>query len=168
MVVEDVAANGIGDRSLRELAAAVGSSHRMLLYHFGSREGLLEAIVQEVERRQREVLQELLAETRDPSELVRRLWARVSSPELRPFVRLFFESLAHPTADGAGDRTAPWLEVAEPLVDELGVPFDAAEVRLGVAVTRGLLVDVLSTGDVEGATQALERFVAMWEASRRP
>ena len=32
---------GIADLSLRELAAAIGTSHRMLLYHFGSREGLL-------------------------------------------------------------------------------------------------------------------------------
>jgi AcrR family transcriptional regulator len=31
---------GIADLSLRELAAAIGTSHRMLLYHFGSREGL--------------------------------------------------------------------------------------------------------------------------------
>ena len=28
--------HGIGDISLRELAAALGTSHRMLIYHFGS------------------------------------------------------------------------------------------------------------------------------------
>ena len=45
-VVEEFAARGIGDRSLRDVAAAVGTSHRMLLHHFGSREGLLLAIVE--------------------------------------------------------------------------------------------------------------------------
>ena len=37
-VVEEFAARGIGDRSLRDMAEAVGTSHRMLLHHFGSRE----------------------------------------------------------------------------------------------------------------------------------
>ncbi|MGZ5365628.1 MAG: helix-turn-helix domain-containing protein, partial [Mycobacterium sp.] len=49
-VVEEFAARGIGDRSLRDVAAAVGTSHRMLLHHFGSRNELLLAIVGEVER----------------------------------------------------------------------------------------------------------------------
>ena len=51
-LIEEFAAGGIGDRSLREVAAAVGTSHRMLLHHFGSREDLLVAIVEGVERRQ--------------------------------------------------------------------------------------------------------------------
>jgi len=36
--------DGITDQSLREMAAAIGTSHRMLLYHFKSREGLLIAV----------------------------------------------------------------------------------------------------------------------------
>ena len=44
-ILVDVATNGLGERSLRDIATAVGSSHRMLLYHFGSRAGLVEAIV---------------------------------------------------------------------------------------------------------------------------
>ena len=51
-LIEEFATGGIGDRSLREVAAAVGTSHRMLLHHFGSRDDLLVAIVEEVERRQ--------------------------------------------------------------------------------------------------------------------
>jgi AcrR family transcriptional regulator len=47
--VDHAMRDGIADLSLRELAAAIGTSHRMLLYHFGSREGLLIAVVQAVE-----------------------------------------------------------------------------------------------------------------------
>src|SRR5690606_21167739 len=54
--VEYVATHGIGERSLRQIAAALGTSHRMLIYHFGSKEGLLVEVVREVERRQRELL----------------------------------------------------------------------------------------------------------------
>ena len=46
-------AAGIGDRSLRDIAAAVGTSHRMLIHHFGSREGLLTEVVRTVEANQR-------------------------------------------------------------------------------------------------------------------
>ncbi len=168
-VVDDVARRGIGDRSLRELAAAVGTSHRMLLYHFGSREGLVAAIVARVEHDQREVLRALVVETRDPSELVRRLWRQVSAPELRPFVRLFFEAAAFPaspTPGGEDELTAPWLTVAAEVAATAGIAVDAAELRLGVAVTRGLLVDLLASDDLEGTTASLERFIAMWEQVR--
>ena len=42
-VMAEVVAGGITDRSLREIATAVGSSHRMLLYHFGTRAELVQA-----------------------------------------------------------------------------------------------------------------------------
>src|SRR3954465_12839216 len=93
-VLTEVAANGLTDRSMRELATAVGSSHRMLLYHFGSRDGLVAAIVDAGGAAQRETPRGLAPAAHPPADLVRRLWAQVSSPELRPFVRLFFETLA--------------------------------------------------------------------------
>ncbi len=181
-MIAEVAANGLADRSLRELAAAVGTSHRMLLYHFGSREGLTAAVVEATEAAQRELLRELAAEVDGPAELIRALWTRVSSPELRPFVRLFFESLAappnwareHPRI-GAQERpvrrgdtdvlTSPWIDDSLVAAAELGIATDPAEIRLGIAVVRGLLIDVLATGDVEAATAALERYIAMWEGS---
>src|SRR4051812_9806379 len=52
-VVADMQASGIGDRSLRDIGAAVGTSHRMLIHHFRSREGLLTEIVRRVEAEQR-------------------------------------------------------------------------------------------------------------------
>ena len=47
------------------VAGAVGTSHRMLLHHFGSREDLLLAVVEEVERRQMGLLSTLPT---DPAE----------------------------------------------------------------------------------------------------
>src|ERR1043165_1923666 len=87
-VVQEVGTGGIGDRSLRDVAAAVGTSHRMLLHHFGSRNELLVAIVGEVERRQRSMMSELPT---DPADAIAAMWANLRRPELRPFERLFFE-----------------------------------------------------------------------------
>lgn len=163
-VVAEVAANGLADRSLRELAEAVGSSHRMLLYHFGDRSGLVAAIVETVESSQREVLRELATEVDDPVALVRALWARVSAPELRPFVRLFFECVA---VTGGKGLTDPWLDVAADVSTRLGMEVDLDELRLGVAVTRGLLIDVLASDDAVPATRALDRFLEMWQPGQR-
>ena len=166
-IVAEVATNGLADRSMRELAAGVGSSHRMLLYHFGSRDGLVAAIVAATEAAQRDALRELATGTDSPADLVRGLWARVSAPELRPFVRLFFETLATQarTPGAATDPTADWLDT----VHDLGPVADGSDdtdTRLGIAVVRGLLVDVLATGDVDAATAALERYLELAEPRR--
>ncbi len=166
-IVAEVGANGLADRSLRDVAEAIGSSHRMLNYHFGSRAGLVAAIVETVEATQRDLLAELSAEIDDPIELARALWHRTSAPELRPFVRLFFECVALTGGEGLTD---PWLALSAEVSDRLDAPTDEAELRLGVAVTRGLLIDVLAHKDAERATRAFERYLEMWRTSqeRRP
>src|SRR5829696_1970820 len=164
-VVDDVAQHGIGDRSLRQLAEAVGSSHRMLLYHFGSRPGLVAAIVDEVESRQRASLAQAVAEAPPdmvPEDLVLALWRQVSSEELRPFVRLFFEALSVVGRDADDHLTASWLEQVDDLGAVLRAPADAVDLRLGVAVVRGLLVDVVATGDDGPATESLLRYLELW------
>lgn len=158
-IMEDVGSKGLADRSLRDLATAVGSSHRMLIFHFGSRAGLVSAVVQAVESAQRDLLEELANHASGPSELVLLLWERVSSPDLRPFVRLFFECVA--IAEGE-DLTDSWIAVAETVAAKLDVTVDETELRLGVAVTRGLLIDVLASGDAVPATKSIERFVEIW------
>jgi AcrR family transcriptional regulator len=164
-ILAEVAAGGLADRSMRELAAGAGTSHRMLLYHFGSREGLVAAIVAATEAAQRDTLRALAADADSPAALVRRLWAQVSSPELRPFVRLFFETLATQarTPGRATDPTEEWLDAVQSL-GPVADGYDDTDTRLGIAVMRGLLVDVLATGDVTAATAALERYLALAEA----
>lgn len=165
-VIDDVARQGLSDRSLRELARATGTSHRMLLYHFGSREGLVTEIVAAVEASQRTMLRELATTVDGPAELIRALWRRVSAEQLRPFLRLFFESLVYTSRGQAGDRiTAPWLTDSEAVAAQLGVAYDEVDIRLGIAVVRGLLIDVLATGETAAATASLERFLERYTPS---
>lgn len=158
-IVVEVAANGLADRSLRDIAEAIGSSHRMLHYHFGSRAGLVAALVDATESAQRDLLVEIGAEVSDPAELVMAIWHRVSSAELRPFVRLFFECVALTGGEGLTD---PWVDVATEVADSIGVVTNEDDLRLGVAATRGLLIDVLANDDATAATRSIERFVEMW------
>jgi len=89
-----VAAHGLSDLSLRELAAGIGTSHRMLIYHFGNREGLLAAIVATIEAQQRTALELLAVDASSPREVITAQWAQLSDPALAPYVMLFFEVLA--------------------------------------------------------------------------
>lgn len=163
--------HSLGDRSLRELAAGVGTSHRMLIYHFGSREGLVAAVVGAVEERQRDGMAQMASATGSPPELMRAIWGGVTDEGQRPFVRLFFEVLAHalqgrPGTEGfAAQLTAPWLERGVEVAETMGERPSVVDLQLGVAVVRGLLIDVLTTDDLEAATAAFERYVQLWEAS---
>jgi AcrR family transcriptional regulator len=164
-----VAQHGIGDISLRGLAAALGTSHRMLIYHFGSREGLLIEVIRTVEEQQRAALFEMLSDTEaPPAETMRTMWARVADPALWPNERLFFEVYvqalqgsphAVPLLDGIVDL---WVEPLTRIAVEQGRPEAEAraEARLGVAVVRGLLLDLLATQDRAAVDAAMERYIA--------
>ncbi len=171
-LVGHVAENGMSDASLRELALAVGTSHRMLLYHFGSREGMVAAVVATVEASQRQVLQDLAENATTPEQLVADQWRVLCDPAVAPFVRLFFEVVAQamferPGTEGFLDSlTEPWLQAGTDAATRLDIEVDPDEIRLGVAVVRGLLLEAVTSGDVDASTRSLERFLAMWGASR--
>jgi AcrR family transcriptional regulator len=157
-IVEEVAIRGIGDRSLRDVAAAVGTSHRMLLHHFGSRDELMLAVVDQVERRQMMLMREL---PDDPAEAIAAMWAGLRRPELRPFERLFFECYARgaqgeqPFARMLPGAVDAWLE------NDAARAVDPATMRLGLAVARGLLLDLVATDDREGVDAAAAAFVEL-------
>ncbi|ORW43039.1 TetR family transcriptional regulator [Mycobacterium paraense] len=159
---DEFAANGIGNRSLRDVADAVGTSHRMLLHHFGSREDLLIAIVEEAERRQMALVPGLPP---DPADGFAAMWADLRRPELRRLERLFFECYSR-AAQGEKPftRMVPgavdgWLREVESAA--AGVPYDGAMARLGLAVTRGLLLDLVATEDEAGVDAAAAAFVEL-------
>jgi len=168
-----VAQHGVGDLSLRGLAAALGTSHRMLIYHFGSREGLLIEVIRAVEAQQRAALEQLLAdEESTPEETMRRMWKRLADPSLWPNERLFFEIYGQALQGRPGTTELldgivdAWLEPSAEGLIAFGVPREEAlaQARLGVAVSRGLLLDLLATRDRTAVDAAMEGYIALLEA----
>jgi AcrR family transcriptional regulator len=169
-VVEHFVADGLGDRSLRQIAASIGSSHRMLIYHFGSKSGLLVEVVRAVEARTRSQFAAVGAET--ASEVIRRMWEYVADPAQGDFERLFFALYGRALQGDEqvrpllGESIESWLEANETLAAAQGIPPGVARThaRLGLAVVRGLLLDLLATGDRDGVDAALELFAAGYES----
>ncbi|MDA0179260.1 TetR/AcrR family transcriptional regulator [Solirubrobacter phytolaccae] len=169
--IDHIAERGVSDLSLRELAAAIGSSHRMLNHHFGGREGLLVAVVHEVEARQRALLDDVMPDPQaSPGDAMRAWWRHISDPSLWPNERLFFELYGQALQgrpgtvallDGIVDS---WLEPAATLLTQLGLEDGEAAARLGIAVTRGLLLDLIATRDRARVDAAMEVHIAAMEA----
>jgi AcrR family transcriptional regulator len=166
-VIEHFVADGLADQSLRSIADAVGTSHRMLLYHFGSKDGLLLEVVREVEARTEALFEAIGAASGDRvDEIIRRMWAYVADPSVAGFERLFFALYGRALqGDEAAlplltDDIEHWLRANAALPALAGVPAGVARAhaRLGLAVTRGLLLDLLATGDRAGVDAALEVF----------
>src|ERR1700748_1757460 len=116
--IDYVAQHGLSDVSLRTLATALGTSHRMLIHHFGSKERLWVEIVRTVEARQRELLADILPDPEQPiAEAMRAWWKHISDPALWPNERLFFEIYGQ-----ALQGRAHTTEVLDGIVDSWGEP----------------------------------------------
>jgi AcrR family transcriptional regulator len=162
------AQHGVGDTSLRALAEAIGTSHRMLIYHFGSREGLLAAVVDTVEAGARQTLAEMVEAARsdpDPTAAGLRYW-RLVTDEALIYGPLFFELSSHamlglPHAADLRERlVTTWLDALEEMWRARGVPRRQAreQGRLDLAVARGLLHDLLLTGERRQVDAVMKRY----------
>jgi AcrR family transcriptional regulator len=158
-------AHGLPDR-LGPLTAATGTSARMLLYHFGTRDALLRAVLVRARRRQLDTFGELLRarpDERYPATLAR-AWTSITGPRGRPYLRMFGQ-----LRDNAEQRlwpdfrrtaTTDWLGPLEDGLRTLGRPELAT---LVLAVLRGLLLDLDATGDTARTDRAFADFLSMLE-----
>jgi AcrR family transcriptional regulator len=169
--VDHVAAHGIADLSLRRLGAAIGVSHRMLIHYFGSKEQLLAEIVRESERRQRDLLTRLRLEPGlSPVDVARLLWRQLTDPATAGQERLFFEINVDALRGGPEavrvleGLMTEWLEplVAAETAGGAGPAAARRRARLGLATVRGLLLDLLTTGDRADVDAAMEEFLRLY------
>lgn len=158
-LLEKVAAyvleRGLSDLSLRPLAGAVGVSPRLLLYHFGSKEGLVTEVLTELFAQQAHFFTAAPPGT-PGTERLDALWTLLTGPTLRPFMRSLFEvelramdGNAH-YAQFAAQALQGWLEVAAAQLAP-GAPPGVS--RMLLSSLTGLLVIRFSTGDEAGTDE---------------
>jgi AcrR family transcriptional regulator len=154
--------HGVADMSLRPLAGAVGSSPRVLLFLFGSKAGLVQALLTRARRDELALLERARAAgagERDPAGIAAQLWEWLAAEEHRGLLNLWVEGYARSLIDADG---GPWAGFARATVADwlelLGeVTGDPIERTLILAVLRGALLDLLATGDLERVSAAVER-----------
>lgn len=164
--------HGLADLSLRPLAAAIGSSPRVLLYLFGSKDGLVRALLARARADELAMLQRLRDDNpgADLPEALSRIWGWVADPAHRDLLTLWLEGYARSLTDPSG----PWAGFAEQTVsDWLAVlkefqPRAERTSRRGadrctaaLAILRGALLDLLATGDADRVGGAMRQQVRL-------
>jgi AcrR family transcriptional regulator len=159
--------HGVTELSLRPLAKAVGSSPRVLLYYFGSKEQLLVEAIRRLRDRQRAGFGEMRkARYDEPADLCRAVWKQMSSAESESLFRLSLETyvlaLRHPKlfGDFLSSSAEDWLDfLSEPRVRNGASKREArAFATLVIAGFRGFMLDFCASHD----RARVDRAVEMW------
>ena len=157
--------HGLADLSLRPLAAKIGSSARLLVFHFGSKEGLVADILNEVQARMQVSFAEVMAApAADPRIApMKRFWLWATNRRNLPYLRLMYEAhfiaLQNPRAYShyLEQSSLNWTEIIRARLPA-GLRNEETATLCG-AVFDGLLIDLLGTGDLRRTTRALDRFI---------
>ncbi len=151
--------------SLRPLATEIGSSPRVLLFLFGSKDGLVRALLARARADEMAHVQRVRLETGvDLTRVGLEVWHWLTADEHRGLLTLWTESYARSLIEPDG----PWAGFASSTVDdwltlladtqapgERDTPAGETRRTLVLAILRGALLDLLATGDVTRTTRAV-------------
>ena len=167
-IVTYIAANGVAELSLRPLAKAVGSSPRVLLYYFGSKENLIAEAIRRMRERQRETFAKMRqTQYERPSDACRAVWHQMSSPDSEAAFRLSLEMFAMALRDVKRfsefltSSVEDWLQfLSEPLT-RAGVSVVEARAFATVVVAgfRGFMLDYCASHDRKRVDRAVELWI---------
>jgi AcrR family transcriptional regulator len=169
-VVDFTVEHGFSDLSWRPIAAALGVAPTTLVHRFGTKGQMLVAILGRLRERIVVDMRDVLGEHPDLATAVRTTWARTSDPQRGAEFRLFFavygralqapqqfaEFLEHVVADWMGALCEAQGPDTDPVVA-------TRKATLIIATIRGLLLDLLATGDGPRVHDAAESFIATLE-----
>jgi AcrR family transcriptional regulator len=158
--------HGFSGLSLRTLGEGIGSSARMLIHHFGSKEALLALIVERFEAQFLKTTDQLLTDGSSPLHMLRTLWATFTHPAQQAALRSIFElwgyALMHPAGlEGLKDSfVTAWVTRFTRAFKTSGVAPERAQVLadLTVSTVLGLLLQHLTVPQAPRSQAAFEQF----------
>ena len=156
--------HGVAGLSLRPLADEIGTSARLLVYHFGSKDALIAAVMEELQARIQKSFVRLASDsaTKKATGLMPAFWAWMIHPTNIRYIRLLFEAqilaAQNPTAyeHHLKGSSAGWLDLIEASLPASNEKRMIA--TLCAAVVDGLLFEYLATRDKKRTTEALDYF----------
>lgn len=115
-MADHVLVHGLNTASLRPLARAAGTSDRMLIYHFGSKDRLIADLLQHLASRFAARLDAALpaGETHEPAELLAKIVHQLRTVEMRPYLRVWLEIAAE-----ASRGTPAYVETGGAIIERL-------------------------------------------------
>lgn len=164
-----VLANGLVGLSLRPLAAALGTSDRMLIYHFGSKERLVSEVLGRAQQRLALSVTPGEAQVRSLADLVDYLWTALKAPVATQVTRLYLETCVLAVQDPQRYHDAParlrgpWRSPLHGGLVAFGIPPQQAEplADLILDTLDGLALDRLTATDPTRVDAAASAFGAL-------
>ena len=147
----------------------------MLIHHFESKEGLIAAVMEQVRARFQSLFEQMKAGQgdADPAEVILAFWKLTTGRKDRPYLRLLFEvqilALQNPVRYKRYlmETSTSWMELIQRALP--AGKRSAVMATLSTAVIDGLLLEYLSTGDLDRTSRAVELFLSLLgHQSRRP
>ena len=165
--VDHAADQVFSELSWRSVAAALGVSTTTLVHHFGTKEQMLEAILGRLRERLVVASGDLAGEHADLATTARAYWTWSADERRWPTFRLFFavygRALQSPDAY-AGFLSQVGADWTAALRDAQGSDVDpdvaTRRATVVIATLRGLLLDLLASGDRARVDAAAEEFLA--------
>lgn len=163
--------HGLTGVSLRPMAARLGTSARILMFHFKSKEGLMTEVMEELHARLQASFLKLSesADRRVPP--LKRFWLWARDRKNFPYLRLLYESQIVAARNGKQygrhlkKASTDWQRlVFQRLSESVRSPELAT---LCIAVFDGLFLELIVTGDRLRLTRAMDHFIAIARRSRR-
>jgi len=170
--------HGLGEASLRPLAAAAGTNARMLVYHFRSKENLMVELVEELRLWHREAFRRWLDDHSGTAtqDLLTYLWNWASSRKMEGLHRVVFQCASagwqQPSVLGSPVRRlyGDWEQMLEAslVLRDVGAQDSKALAAAAIGAVRGLLLDYLATGDRTRANAGAHELAKWWKERLKP
>jgi AcrR family transcriptional regulator len=161
--------HGLADLSLRPLATAIGSSPRVLLFLFGSKDGLIRALLARARVDELDLLRKIDQRYDEPPGLTvvaRELWTWLAAKERRPLMKFWVEAYGRslvapdgPWVDYGRSTVDDWLELLKASQPDPGSAEAEARRTAVLAMLRGALIDLLATEDLDRTTAAVDDYL---------
>jgi AcrR family transcriptional regulator len=167
--VHYVLRHGVGGLSLRPMAKEIGTTARMLMHHFGSKETLVAEVLLAIEQGFAERTAAYIGDDHSVSYTLGRMWSETAAPAMEPALRAMFEVWGQALVQPALYRsfleslTEPWINLLRRRLEQSGLKDAEATVlaTLAVGAFQGLHLVRLTSGD-DGRSEKALRALLRW------
>lgn len=168
LATEYVVCNGVSQLSLRPMAEAMGTSARMLLHHFGSKDALIQAVLSELEQSFISRAEQSFASNKSVSETIMELWQLTSSLDMEQALRAMFEvwgeGLIFPDhyESYLNSMVSPWVVLLQRQIQRQNIEQGDAKILATLIMGNfvGLQLVRLTEGDDQTTTQAIKKMLS--------
>ena len=163
--------HGLTGVSLRPMAAQLGTSARILIFHFKSKEGLMTEVMEELHARLQASFLKLSESADRGVPPLKRFWLWARDRNIFPYLRLLYESQIVAARNGKQygrhlkKSSTDWQRLVFQRLSESVRSQELA--TLCIAVFDGLFLELIVTGDRQRLTRAMDYFIAIARSPRK-